>query len=199
MTQKRTRNIALALFVVGVGATWAAVAAGASNKNALGLVPPVGITVAFFALLQAGWEQIGVVRQRRLMAGRNVVARWTVDPARWRQFIALDDRIAAQRDALPNRIARPRAVPEKGVEIVVGWREIQVGEDFHIIFADTLRGFEVIGGPPICLQIHVYVDDPNGSDAEWHLRFPVAIDAQAEAARVRDHFVSGRYLTPPPD
>jgi len=193
-----TRNVSLALFALATAASWAAIASGADRDSWLGAVPVVGVTVAFFAILQAGWEQIAVVRERRLRSGRNVIARWTVDPARWRQFVVLDDGLLAARNPLPNRIARPRRVPAGGVDIVVGWRELSVGEDFHLIFAGTLRGFDVIGGPPICLQFHIHVSDPNGSDAEWHLRFPVAVDAQAEAARVRDHFLGGRYLAPPP-
>jgi hypothetical protein len=127
-------------------------------------------------------------RQRRLLAGRDVTARWRVGPDRWARFVALEARLAVEGE--PANILVPRA-EARDVEVIVGAESVVVDGELHD-FADHLpfvTGARVRFGPPLCVEIALYYpSDDSGDGVERVLRLPVGAGADGDAARVRAQF-----------
>lgn len=196
---ERWRNAILMVWIACAGLIWLSLAHLADASQFIGnIVMAISAIVAVFALPFAISSQVHIYRLTRLRRGAHVIARWRVDPATWQQFVAFEQAVDGTGDNGQNLLAISGPMPAADIEVVVGWREILVGNDFHIVERSTLKSVEILSGPPICLDFIINVSNPNGADYTCSIRFPVPVDAQGEAARVREHFTSGRFLTSRP-
>jgi hypothetical protein len=185
----RLRNIALAIFA-GAAATFAGSLAWAiaDDNGVAGVLIALSIAPAVGGLIMAMIFGGQASRRRRLLAGRDVTARWRVGAERWAQFVALEARLAASGE--PPNILRPRA-EARDVEVIAGAKSVVVDGELHD-FADGLpfvTGARVRFGPPLCVEIALYYPGEDSGDGEARvLRVPVGAGADGDAARMRTRF-----------
>jgi hypothetical protein len=99
----RWRNIALAFFASGIFATPAPflLPEAAAGDTARGLLFIYGVMALLFGALFRHFE---VRAQKRLLRGENIIARWRIDAATWRDFVALNYRINQEDGVLLNEL-----------------------------------------------------------------------------------------------
>jgi len=131
--------------------------------------------------------------QERLRRGEGVLARWRVDPVRWRRFMASEAAGGGSAAGLRNDLSLRREAPSEGIEVVIGRDAVQVDGEFHRTRpggAPGLVGLYRLPGPPPALEFHLYYPPTGrgGGSREAALRFPVGLAAEAEAERVIQHY-----------
>lgn len=145
------------------------------------LVMGLAATLASAIWLAMTWNDAR--RYARLCAGKGVIARWRVDPARWewfRQHSALWDK---QEGILANNARLDQPVGKDGIEIVVTGESILIGDDFH-----TLEKNASITVWADWIECDQPITRPHG--LPWHLilRFPLAPGHEQLAAEVQEAY-----------
>jgi hypothetical protein len=126
----RWRSIALAFFASGVVATPAPflLPEAAAGDTARGILFIYGVMALLFGGGSALFCHFDVRAQKSLFRGENSIARWRVDAATWRDFVALNHRINQEDGVLLNELTLdlPKDVPADGIEVIVGENAAQI-------------------------------------------------------------------------
>lgn len=162
-----------------------------------------GLTALVFGLASAFWSHRALQAQRSLQSDGNVLARWRVDAATWRKFIARNGELNQAPGALLNELAIRDTVPGHGIEIVVGREAVQIDESIHEV---PLRGTPEVTQAALVQDAPDYIElqllYPGGGHGasgvprmptRTALRFPVVPASWRDARAVVAHF---NRLTP---
>lgn len=132
-----------------------------------------------------------------LARGDDIIARWRVEPAAWQEFVGLDRQWNEARATLPNELAMPKAIPENGVEVIVGKSAVQIGESIHRLTSGMpeVTAATLIESQPAVIDLQLYYPGGgHGASGVPHsarraaLRFPVGRGAWKEAGVVVAHY-----------
>jgi len=140
-----------------------------------------------------------------LARGDGVMLRWRIEPALWRDFLALEARLCAEPNALPNDLPLDPPVPGRGLEVIAGREALQVGDALftlprrgepQVTRATMVRS--VTGVTYVELQLFTPQIYGDGSrPPRWSvLRVPVQRGAEREAMGFVAHYESGRPAEP---
>jgi hypothetical protein len=187
----RVRNISLIVTLLSAIVVFAAVRSIENNSGTLlqsFFILGAG-TAGFFGLIYIVLGHIESRRMQRLLEGRDVLAKWTVDASRWEAFLKLNNALNAER---PERkcVVKARSGP-RGVEVVCGASSLLIGDDFHSLPASgrfkQLDDALHIDGPPPCIELQLTSHGESSSKA-WALRVPIGAGADEAATRVVRHY-----------
>lgn len=196
------RNVGLAFFASGIVATPAAflLPDAAAGDTARGLLFIYGVMALLFGGGTALFRHFDSRAKDALARGEDIIARWYVDAATWRDFIALNHGINQEPGFLPNELSIRAEVPARGIDVTVGSTAVQVGGSFHALPRRgvpevTHAGLNTDGVRPSYIELHLHY--PGGgygasgvprSPVRTALRFPVAAGARRDAERVVAHY-----------
>lgn len=98
----RWRKIGLGFFATGLAASLAAffLPAAAANDAARSILFIYGISAILFGGGTALFGRFDARAKEALARGEDIIARWRVDPAAWREFIAMDRQWSGKSGAL---------------------------------------------------------------------------------------------------
>jgi len=202
---ERWRNVGLVACIAGIAIAAApfllpAATAGDGVRAALF---SLGITAVIFGGATALLGHRDVRAKAALARGEDVLARWHVDAATWRAFLAADSHARDGLPWLPNELSVADDVPTDGVEIIVGRDAIEVGGSVHVLprhGAPEVLEATLVEGRDRPDTIELQLRYPGGGGASGvvqgptytRLAFPVAPGAWREARRVVHDYASGR-------
>ncbi len=134
---RKNLQIAIAFFVVA-----AAVAALTFRPDSEQILLQGWLGPAALAMAVAGflWGLVAFPYARsftRLQQGKGVLARWTISPAQWEEFVELSRRNFDPKKMWRNRLDLGRESPPSGVEVVVSDDAVLVGGNFHYMPFDA--------------------------------------------------------------
>jgi hypothetical protein len=198
------RNTSLAVFASGIVAAPAAflLPEAVAGDTARGLLFIYGVMALLFGGGTALFQHFDARAKDALARGEDIIARWHVDAATWRDFIALNHGINQEGGMLLNELSIREEVPAAGIEVIAGRTAVQVDGSIHAL---PRRGTPEITHAelntsrvrPSYIELHLYY--PGGGygasgvprpPVRTALRFPVAagIQAQRDAERVVAHY-----------
>jgi hypothetical protein len=200
---RKPKRAALAWLAVAV-AGWMSVGWGAFEMHRLGHetgATAAAIGVGFPVAVIATGMLFLAIRTIRIVAaldrGEGVIARWTVSPDDFAEFVADDSARNALGGGYRNDWKVPRTIPAQGMEIVFGADGVCVGgRYFGLVNTGMLKfdGVQMLPSNPLALEFGTvattisYVNTLRTHRRRGVLRIPVARLARAEAIRVLDHF-----------
>jgi hypothetical protein len=115
-------------------------------------------------------------KYRRLKAGVGVIARWTVDPARWEWFRGQSKEWDKREGVRPNLLDLDQPCGPAGIEIVVTGDGLLVGRYFQPLEKNTaMRAY------PGWMDLHYTIWKAKGPALHVNLRIPLASDGQHHA------------------
>ena len=153
------------------------------------------VGVAF--LLQSLVYALGYAR---LIAGKDVIARWQVDAADWDRFRAFDRARASESAALVNDLWLRKETPAGGVDMIIGKTSMLVDGSYHVLRPGgqpAIRGVQVLASPDglQCIEFAIAYGNKYGAVTNrLALRFPYPHGARHDVRRVLDHF---QFITRP--
>jgi hypothetical protein len=156
-----------------------------------------GFMMVIISPLAAIQGLLGGRGRAKLIAGRDVIARWQVSAADWERFRAFDAGRALA--GLPSEVRFSEQSPAHGAEIIVGKRSVLVGGSYHPLRRWALPELERVdwlanpSGPSV-LEFTVLYGGRSGV-TRLGIRLPVPDEAEANARRVYDHYA---VAVPPP-
>jgi hypothetical protein len=177
---------------------WLAFSAAAACLAALVLVLSeadtmrmwLNVSVAFISMLACiiflVWGGVSLYEANqfaRMESGEGVIARWTVDPDSWRNYLTLRRTLEAQLKALPNYPKLPDEAQSKGIEVVICQRDLFV--DFEV-WPISVQNARLVLSESL-LEIEHYSEDGN----TYITSLPVPLSTQRVAERVVQHFNAG--------
>ena len=202
----RARRNALLFLAGGVVAASAAfvlpeAVAGDTTKSLLFIG---GVTALLFGGGTALFRHFDARAKDALARGEAIIARWHVDAATWRAFIAQNEQLHQDRRGLSNELLIRDGGSGDGVEVIVGDTAVEIDGSIHVL---PRRGTPEIthaelktgGTGPAFVELRLYY--PRGgygasgvpqSARRTALRFPVTSGARRDAERVVAHYASGR-------
>lgn len=152
----------------------------------------MGIVFGGGGAVQAGRT---LAAERRLASGDDVIARWSIDAARWRRFAALESRLM-QEGARLNELGSVDAPPANDVAIIVGKDAVNIGGSIHQVprrGTPEITRAELVSDDPDYIALDLLY--PGGGVDASHipprraaLRFPVAPSAWRDARMVVANF-----------
>lgn len=182
LNHTRSRNRAAAVFAVSLIAFVAALLVPKSEADLtfrtflLVCTLAVMLTSAIWLLIR--WDE--AKRRSRLSAGKGVIARWTIDPARWEWFRGHSDEWDKREGVRPNDADLKQTPGPTGIEIVVTNDGILIGDDFRplekdaaiTVYADWMEFDQII---------------PRRRGPAWHmiLRLPLSPGSEHLASEVQ--------------
>lgn len=124
----------------------------------------LGVMLISAVWLLVRWDE--AKRLLRLRAGEGVLARWTIDPARWEWFRRHSREWDTREGVLPNGANLAQHPGEAGIEVVVARDGILIGADFLplekdvriTVRADWMEFYQIIPkvyGPPIHMAMRL--------------------------------------------
>jgi len=114
-------------------------------------------------------------KYRRLKAGVGVIARWTVDCARWEWFCGQSQEWDKREGVRPNWVNINQPCGLAGIEIVVTGDSLLVGEHFISLEPDvTVRAY------PGWMEFYFIIVKPKGPHAHVNLRIPLTLTPGGE-------------------
>lgn len=177
--QSRNRGaMVLAASVVAMLATRAIPDAG--GWFALKMVMLIGgMTGAMFGGVWTILCWIDSKRYKRLMVGEGVIARWTVDPARWEWF-RHHSKEWDKVDGWPPNLAELDQAPDPGgIEVVVTSDCILIGRHFCSFEKNV-----TVRAHPDWMHFHFTIWKKSGPPFPVNLRVPLARDGKQDAERM---------------
>jgi hypothetical protein len=193
---RRRRNVALLFLVLGpvlvVAVLW--LPKGAIDETLLVICILVGVVLTLLGALVALDAQIDVRNEANLQDGKDVLARWHIDAASWRAFIALNEELNRGTGAYPNELSIRGEIPAQGIDVMVGKSAARIDGNIYRLSTRfalqiTRAEFKEYGDLPSCVELDLYTPSGLHVDARRScLRFPVAPDAQRDAERVVAYF-----------
>lgn len=155
----------------------------------------LGIPATVFGIFFLIRALLFVWGRSKLLAGKDVLARWHVAPADWDRFRAFDAaRSASEPFQLANDLWIRKTTPPQGVDVIIGKNSLIVDESYHVLRPYGLPELRAInrlvattGGAPECLEFRLAYPTRGGSRYTT-LRIPVPSLARGESLRVYDWF-----------
>jgi hypothetical protein len=192
----RARNISLTVALMGAACLALGIGLGDPPvypilQNTLFFSGLFLFPIPFFGVF---YFQVEAGRYDRLVSGKDVLARWHVDPERWEAFLRLNTALNAQKDR-PSFHPSPASKgvrPPPGVEVVVGKGSVLIDGDFYSLprgGISQIYGPYWIEGPPPLIEFHVHTSSENSTHRE-SVRIPVGAGAQVEAVEAFNHYTS---------
>jgi hypothetical protein len=198
----RKAGLWLALALAGVGGVVIATAAGTRIGEAASLVIGVaGLTASAVGAVLGVMALLAAIGHARLCRGIGVIARWRVGPQDWARFRAFDAERQADAPHIINDFKAKAKIPETGVEVIVGRRQIMIDGSYHLLRrfgVPELRAIGWLAGPGRLEVIEfglLYPRGRSGGTIPAALRVPVVPEARSDAVRVFEHY---RALIPVP-
>lgn len=187
----RWRNLCLALALAGVAAGTAATQPGLGDAARGGL-----IFFASIAVLLGGGSAWGRHRDAQAAAalerGEDVLARWHVSAADWREFVGRERRAAGPPH---NELSVRDEIPPAGVDVIVGRRAILVDGSVHRIPArgtpEVTHANAYEGTGIVDLQLYYpgsFSSTGSVRPVRTRLRFPFPPEARLAAREVVAHY-----------
>ncbi len=127
------------------------------------------------------WDE--AKRLTRLRAGEGILARWTIDPARWEWFRRRSNEWDQREGVRPNDADLAQDPGTAGIEIVVTGDGILIGEDFQPLEKDvriTVRADWI--------EFHQIILKPKGSALHMVLRLPLQPGKESLASDVQQSY-----------
>jgi hypothetical protein len=192
----RARRIALAFLASGgIAVTGAFLLPGDSWVRTCLFI--YGASAILFGGGTALFRHFDVRAKETLARGDNLIARWRVESAAWREFVSLDQGWSRQDQILPNELSWPDAVAEEGLEVRVGRDAIQIGESIHRLTSGMpeVTAAHLVESQPAVIELQLYY--PGGgygasgvpqSARRAALRFPVGRGCGKEAGAVVSYY-----------
>jgi hypothetical protein len=128
-------------------------------------------------------------KYRRLKAGVGVIARWTVDCARWEWFRGQSQGWDKREGVRPNLVKLDQPCGPSGIEIVVTRDALLVGEHFISLEPNVaLRAY------PGWMDIHFTIVKTKGPPVHVNLRIPLAAGpvGEQQGAQIVEAFRAAR-------
>jgi hypothetical protein len=181
----RSRNRAAVAFLVSLAVFVPALVIPRSAENLIVrtmlLVLSLGATLISLVWFLVRWDE--AKRLTRLRSGAGILARWTIDPARWEWFRHHSSEWDKRKGVRPNNADLAQAPGSIGVEIVVSGDGILIGEDFQpleknvtiTVHADWMEFYQVI-------------PKPRGPALHIVLRLPLEPGKESLAAQVQQAY-----------
>ena len=155
-----------------------------------------GLMAIIFGSLWTSWRHREARAKDALLLGKDLIARWRVDPETWVKFHELN------RSFNINTVSVRKRVPTQGVEIVIGPSAIMVDDSVYRLNQAALSNGEMIvwggdwlveqcslhPGPPRCICLYAFMGNAPGKRAYTNLIFPIAPGVEREADRAFQHF-----------
>lgn len=183
---RRARNISLV--VLGVGVIGVLVALWLTGRNRPGTVEVIlgvlGLKAVIVAAVLAIVFQVRIVRRYdRLRRGEGILARWRVEPARWKRFREAAVAQSQVRGALPNEWKLPTEVPADGIDVIITQDAFCVGPEFEPLSPTT-----TVRVDGLVLEIQQRVPQGRYTTRLAVYRMPAPENAEADLARVAECF-----------
>jgi len=153
----------------------------------------LGVTIApiaFVLLISAMFHARG---RAKLLAGRDVLARWHVSADEWERFRIID-RIRGETDIrFSNDLSIPSERQDRGVDVIIGKKSALVGDSYHVLRKGGIPGLLAIywlpaPADPECLEFHIVYPRQRSTPVYLAFRVPFPAVARNDARRVYDHF-----------
>lgn len=153
----------------------------------------IGLTVALIAPTQMLFAILHMRGRAKLLAGENVLTRWSVTPEEWEKFRFFDRIRAATPGTFTNDLTYDDAPLSAPVEIIVGRKSALIGDSYHVIRKGGIPityALYWLPAPadPECLEFHISYPRHRSPPVRMTLRFPVPARFRAEGIKVFDHF-----------
>ena len=148
------------------------------------------VPIAFIFFIRAIFFSRG---HAKLLAGRDVIARWHLSADEWERF-RIFDRTRGESDVrLFNDLLSDKERQHGGVDVIVGKKSVLVGESYHVLRRGGIPGLTAIGwlatpANPECLEFNIVYPRHRTSPVYLAFRFPFPATARGDARRVYDHF-----------
>ncbi|HRE06591.1 MAG TPA: hypothetical protein PKX00_13340 [Opitutaceae bacterium] len=139
--------------------------------------------------LAVRWDE--AKRYLRLKAGKGVIARWTIDPARWEWFRRHSQEWDKRDGVRPNDANLEQAPGPAGVEVVVTRDGIAIGNDFSPLEKDV-----AITVHRDWMQFHQVIPKPRGPALHLVLRLPLAPGSEPLAAEIQKAYRTALAAAP---
>ena len=158
------------------------------------IVGIVGVSLLPFSLIFLPMALLAAIGHARLISGVGVIARWHLTSAEWDRFRAFDAIRAAQDTTLINDLSIRKRTPKRGVEVIVGRKQLIVDGSYHVLRRNGLPHLRAVWwlpapADPECLEFAlVYPRGRHGGTVQLSLRVPVAPSAREAGVRVFEHF-----------
>lgn len=143
----------------------------------------VGLTGTLVGLARLLMRGSAVRRQRRPLRGQGVIARWTIDPARWERFRQESRHWDQQPDVRPNNVNLAQPAGPDGLLVIVTDNAIMIGADLHALEKDV-----AVRVHSDWIEFDQAIRNPHGPG--WHLvlRVPLAANGAHDAAVIVDAY-----------
>ena len=192
----RSRNRAAVVFVISLAVFVPSLVMPRSGEDLVArkmiLFLSMGVMLISGVWLLVRWDEAR--RLVRLRSGQGVLARWTIDPARWAWFRHHSNEWDKLKGVRPNDVDFAQDAGEAGIEVVVTRDGILIGEEFRPLEKDvriTVRAD--------WMEFFQTIPKPDGQPIHMVLRLPlqpgresVAVDIQQANQRVHDAAKSSR-------
>ncbi len=193
----RSRNRTAAVFVISLAVFVPALVIPRSGDDLVVrkmiLFLSMGVMLISGVWLLVRWDEAR--RLVRLRSGKGVLARWTIDPARWAWFRHHSSEWDKLKDVRPNDADLAQDPGEAGIDVVVTRDGILVGKDFRplekdvriTVRADWMEFFQTIpkaDGPPVHMVLRLPLQPGRESvAAEIHEAYQSAHDGAKSSRR----------------
>ena len=153
----------------------------------------IGLSVALIALSQMLFAMLHTRGRAKLLAGENVLTRWSVTPEEWEKFRIFDRIRAATPGTFGNDLTYDDAPPSEAVEIIIGRKSALIGDSYHVIRKGGIPityALYWLPAPadPECLEFHISYPRHRSLPVRMTLRFPVPLRFRADGIKVFEHF-----------
>ena len=139
--------------------------------------------------LAVRWDE--AKRYLRLKAGKGVIARWTIDPARWEAFRGRSEEWDKRDGVRPNDANLKQTPGPSGMDVVVTKDGIAIGDEFSPLEKDV--AITVHGD---WMQFHQIIPKPRGPAYHMVLRLPLVPGAEPLAADIQRSYRSALAASP---
>jgi hypothetical protein len=178
------RNISLAALVAGVAylvGVFGVLKITPAEEGLFGgaIAAFIGSILAIVGIIA---YHVTLQRQRRLLRGERLLARWTVLPDEWKRFRENERKRASGGKDNTIKVRADHDV--NGINVVVTEESLMVDDDFYHL--GDMRGLEWFPEAPPCLDFTM-VTSTKGASVRWHLRFPTAAGAEPGARVIWDY------------
>lgn len=186
--------VAASLAVGGLIATiWSFTGAAPAPGSAAGVARNLGVVTMIVAALMTLNYLYALSLVRKLRRGEGVIASWTVPPAQFDHFRAVE----RARKTRKNNWRMPRGDWPSGLPVVFSDDAVLVGDTYFKLLGKGTSRFctvrieiEAVSSVEFAMRMTVHGAGTLGLTARYrgHLRIPIANDASVQAARAIRHF-----------
>lgn len=129
----------------------------------------------------------------KLLAGRDVIARWHLTADEWERFRAFDRSRGESNVRLFNDLLYKKERQDRGIDVVVGKKSCMIGESYHVLRKGGIPGLTALHwlsapADPECLEFHIVYPRHRSTPVYLAFRFPFPAAARSDVRRVYNHF-----------